>query len=72
MPITKLDINGPEVKKELSRIEAQNESAFDADITAEGVEAEISTTKKGWKVAGYFKRKWTGEKTAGARIKKEF
>ena len=72
MPITKLDINGPEVKKELSRIEAQNESAFDADITAEGVEAEISTTKKGWGLSAYLKRKWSGEVTTGARIRKKF
>jgi hypothetical protein len=72
MPITKLDLNGPEVKKELSRIEAQNESAFDADITAEGVEAEISTVKKGWGLAAYVKRKWSGETSAGGRIRKTF
>ena len=72
MPITKLDINGPATRAQLDRIEKEHESNVQADVTLEGVEAEVSTEKKGFSIAAYVKRKWNGETSAGARIKKSF
>lgn len=72
MPITTLDLNGPATKAELQRIEDEHESNVQVDATLEGVEAEVSTEKKGWKLSGFFKRKWKGDLSAGARIKKDF
>lgn len=71
MPITQLNLDGPATKAELSRLEATNASAIEADITAEGVEADLTTTKKGWKFTAFIKRKWNGETSAGGRIKKD-
>lgn len=70
MPITKLNLDGAATKAELDRIQAQGDSAVDVDITADGVEAEVSTTKKGWAIAAYIRRKWNGETTAGGRIRR--
>lgn len=72
MPITKLNLDGAATKAELQRIEDEHESNVQADITADGVEAEVSTTKKGFSIAAFFKRRWNGEQAAGARIKKSF
>lgn len=67
----KLTLDGPATKAELSRLEDTHASAVEADITAEGVEADVTTTKKGWKLTAFVKRKWNGETSAGGRIKKD-
>lgn len=70
MPLTTLNLDGPSTKAELTRIEKESESAIEADVTKDGIEAEVSTTKKGWRIAGFWKRAWSGEQSGGARIKK--
>lgn len=72
MPITKLNLDGPQTKAELTRIQNEHDSALDVDVTADGVEAEVSTEKKGWSLIAFAKRKWNGETSAGGRIRKTF
>jgi hypothetical protein len=57
------------VKAELERIEDEKESAVEATVTKDGVEAEISTTKKGWTISAFAKKFWKGDLQAGAKIK---
>ncbi len=72
MPATKLDLDQA-VKEELNRIEGEQESAVEATVTATGVEAEISTIKRGWKISAFAKKVF-GQKgvEAGAKVKREF
>lgn len=70
--MTLRDLDGEEARKHLTRIEQEQASSVEADVTAQGVEAELSTTKHGWQIAGYFKRLWKGDTTVGARVKKDF
>lgn len=73
MPIDKpLNLDGPATKAELSRIESEHESNVQVDATVDGIEAEVSTEKKGWQIGAFFKRKWSGAVSGGARIKKDF
>jgi hypothetical protein len=67
----KLDIDNA-VTRELDRLEAEEGHAIEATVTETGVTAEVSTTKKGWRLAAYVRRLWKGETEAGATVKKHW
>lgn len=66
----KLNLDGPSLKQELERVEAEG-AQIEATVDTEGVTAEVSKEIKGWNVAGYVKKLWAGPWIGGASIKKD-
>lgn len=70
-PPAKLTLDGPTTQTELDRIVTDGKSEIAANITKDGVTAEISTTKKGWNLGafgGWLRGKgWTG----GGKIQRD-
>lgn len=73
MPLTLLNLNGPELQAQLDRLAVEQKNDAEISVDTAGVEAEVSRTwANGWGVVAYAKAKWSGETTAGGRLTKKF
>lgn len=54
----------------VAEVQKTSASSVELDVTLEGTEASINTTKKGWTITAYFKQLWKGGRSAGVRVQR--
>jgi hypothetical protein len=68
-----LKVDGPATQDTLKELETDDVNSFEATVDEKGIEAEVShETKSGWSLAAYVRRLWSGNTSAGARVRKTF
>lgn len=70
-PISKVNWTHAAEQAELTELE---KTRHHVEVTADtaGVEAEIAADKNGWGIAAFVRRLWTGQTSAGGRVRKEW
>lgn len=72
MALTVLDLNGRELNKELERLDRDAHNELSTEITQDGLTAEMSHEKAGWRAVAYVKKLWQGPWIGGGRVSKKW
>jgi hypothetical protein len=54
----------------VAEVQKTSANSVELDVTLEGTEVSLNTTKKGWGITAYFKQLWKGGRAAGVRVQR--